>query len=460
MSGAAPGEVQPAARRPARVTLADQPMSVRKVLRTARKNVLELIPDLCTRQPMVSGRLGTRFHFVMDPAAIRRVLTECPDDYPKAAAVINRFRPVLGDSLFVADGEHWQWQRRAAAPAFSARNVLQLSPYVARASERLATRLEARKSTTVDLHAEAVATTFEVIGEVCLSSSDVIDFASVENVFAEFVEDLGTTTLLDLLDVPPWVPRPVRQFKAMKHRRSIRDITEPCIRQRMDGDARDIPDFLDLLMRYHDPETGRRMNPDELRNNLVTFIFAGHETTALALAWSLYLLAFDSEWQDRLRNEARSVLEGRPAGGDDANRLPVTKAVINEALRLYPPAALLARKARRRDKLGGRDVRPGDAIYLPIYALHRNRCIWENPDMFDPGRFLGEGRRNRYAFIPFGGGRRVCIGANFAIMEATLVLATIVSKFRFALESGHDPKPVMILTLRPDGGVRLRVEPV
>jgi cytochrome P450 len=199
------------------------------------------------------------------------------------------------------------------------------------------------------------------------------------------------------------------------------------------------------------------MTDAELRDNLLTFIVAGHETTALTLAWAFYLLAHHPDAQDCARAEAQAVLGGRAAGAADVARLPFVRAVIDEALRLYPPAGLLSRTARERDELAGATILPGDTVMLPVYAIHRHRDRWEAPDAFRPERFLGPPPA-RYAYLPFGVGPRICIGAAFAVQEAVIILATLLARFRFAPVPGRDPRPVMILTLRPEGGVWLTVD--
>jgi cytochrome P450 len=221
-----------------------------------------------------------------------------------------------------------------------------------------------------------------------------------------------------------------------------------------------VPDLLDLLLAGEDPKSGRRMDTGELRDNLLTFIVAGHETTALTLAWSLYLCAFDQGVQERAREEAQQVLEGRAATGEHVARLPFVRQVIEEALRLYPPAGIVSRTAQRADRLCGAEVRPGDTVMIPMYALGRHRALWRDPDRFDPDRFADRKAVDRFAYLPFGDGPRICIGASFALQEAVIILATLLARFRFTPIRGRDPKPVMIITLRPQGGVWLQAEPV
>jgi cytochrome P450 len=202
------------------------------------------------------------------------------------------------------------------------------------------------------------------------------------------------------------------------------------------------------------------MSDAELADNLLTFIVAGHETTALTLGWALYLCAFDPKIQEAARDEARALLQGRTATAEDVANLPLTRQIIDETLRLYPPAALVSRTAKRADTLCGREVRAGDTVMLPIYALHRNALLWDNPDSFAPARFADRKSIERYAYLPFGDGPRVCIGASFALQEAVIILATLLSRFRFTAVPGKSPKPVMILTLRAEGGIWLTVDPL
>ncbi len=240
--------------------------------------------------------------------------------------------------------------------------------------------------------------------------------------------------------------------------RATKRLADRAIDERRAEGAKTPPDLLDLLLAGADPETGRTMTTDELRDNLLTFIVAGHETTALTLSWALYLCAFDPAVQQAARAEAQSVLGDRAATAADVAALPLTRRIVDEALRMYPPAAFLSRTAMAEDELCGREVRRGDTVILPIYALHRHHALWENPDAFDPARFADPKAVPRFHYLPFGDGPRICIGASFALQEAVIILATLLARFRFAPVPGREPKPVMILTLRPEGGVWLMVD--
>ncbi len=444
---------------PVHVPLATQPLGVLGSLKAARSNLLSILPQIAVQQPMVSGRTGIRWHMVMDPTAIRRMLLEKVDDYPKSKATKNILRPAIGDSLFIAEGAHWRWQRRAAAPVFSHRNVMNLAPVMSAAAEHSAERIAQATPAAVDLMEDMVRTTFDVISDVTFSGQDTFDSDAVHRAIDLYIAEAGKISLLDMLGLPDWIPRPGRIMSAGGVTQMKR-VADDAIEARRQRGAGDIPDLLDLLLAGEDPETKRTMNTSELRDNLLTFIVAGHETTALTLAWSLYLCAFDPSVQDRARAEVQSVLKGQTATGEDVQNLPFIRQIIDETLRLYPPAGIISRTAQKADTLCGRDIRPGDTVMIPIYALQRNHLLWDDPDAFRPDRFADRAAIDRYAYLPFGDGPRICIGASFAIQEAVIILATLLARFRFHPVAGRAPDPVMILTLRPNNGVWLTAEPV
>ncbi|MDD9744595.1 MAG: cytochrome P450 [Marinovum algicola] len=446
-------------RLPVHVPLGTRPLGLLASLSAARRNLLSIIPKIATTQPMVSGRTGARWHMVMDPDAIRAMLLERLDDYPKSLVTKNLLRPAIGESLFIAEGAHWRWQRRAAAPVFSHRNVMNLAPIMTAAAERCCARISAAGPRAVNLHDEMVTTTFDVISDVTFSGDSVFDKSGVHRAIDDYIAAAGKISLFDMLGFPDWVPRPGRLLSGNAVRQ-MKSVADSAIDARAARGHDGVPDLLDLLLAGEDPETKRRMSVAELRDNLLTFIVAGHETTALALSWSLYLCAFDQEVQERARAEAQSLLQGRAAGGEDVAELPYVRQIVDEAMRLYPPAGIISRTARKADTLCGREVRPGDTVMVPIYALHRNALLWREPDAFRPERFADRKAVPRYAYLPFGDGPRICIGASFAIQEAVIILATLLSRFRFTPVDGRTPGPVMIITLRPEGGVWLEAEAV
>jgi cytochrome P450 len=220
-------------------------------------------------------------------------------------------------------------------------------------------------------------------------------------------------------------------------------------------------DLLDYMMKAEDAQTGRKMAPKDLLHNMQFFIVAGHETTALTLAWALYLLANDQEAQERARSEATSILgsgsQAKAASAEDIEKAPYIEQVLQETMRLYPPVGFLARKAIKTDQLYDREIRAGDTMFLNIYSLHRHQDLWENPNKFNPNHFAKEKieQRNKFQHVPFGAGPRICVGATFAMMQAHIILMTILSRFKFTPASPK-PTPIMQMTIRPEPGVFLK----
>lgn len=443
---------------PARAPLANKPLGVFGTFKAARQNLLSIIPEIATRQPIVSGKVGIRWHMLMDPDGLRRVLLERLDDYPKSNTTKSLMRPAIGHSMFLAEGAEWRWQRRAAAPVFTHRNISNLAPLMSLAAERAVQRFEGAGKRAVDAYDEMITTTFEVISDVTFSGGS-FDRDEVHQAIEQYINEAGRVSIMDILGFPDWIPRPER----VAGRRKLRDmhgLANSVIEERQNRGSEGVPDLLDLLLEGEDPETKKRMSLDQLRDNLMTFIVAGHETTALTLSWAIYLMARYPEHQKRARQEAQTVLNGRIAGADDVPNLPFIRQVIDETLRLYPAAAIISRTAMAPDTLCGREVRPKDSVIIPIYALHRSHVLWDNPDAFDPSRFENPKSVKRYSYLPFGDGPRICIGASFALQEAVIILASLLSRFEFEMVAGKEPELEMIFTLRPKGGVWVTTKPV
>ena len=445
-------------REPVKVELETRKLSLLQSLRASRQNILSIIPKVATQQKIVSGKTGKRWHMVMDPPTLRHVLLDALDHYPKSVVTKSLLKPAIGESLFIAEGDHWRWQRRTAAPVFTHRNMLALAPIMTRAAERAAARIDdAAGRRAVNMLDEMINTTFDVIADVTFSGDDTFDRAGVHRAIEAYIDEAGRISLFDVLGVPDWIPRPGQVFSAGALRQ-MKAEADRAIDSRTKRRTERPADLLDLLKAGSDPKTGRRMSTAELRDNLLTFIVAGHETTALTLAWALYLVAFDPAIQRSARVEAQRVLGGRAATGADVEHLPMTRMIIDEALRLYPPAGVISRTAQKPDRLCGTDIRPGDTVMVPVYALHRSELLWDEPNAFRPERFEDRKSIDRYAYLPFGDGPRICIGMAFALQEAVIILATLLSRFKFTPVTGKTPKPVMIITLRPEGGVWLEVE--
>ncbi len=442
---------------PVFVDLHSEPMGFFESLKAARRNLLEIIPSVAVKQPIISGKTGVRWHMVMDPGALRYILNERLDDYPKSDVTKRILRPAIGDSLFVAEGAHWRWQRRAASPVFAVRNIDNLAPIMSAVASHCVDRLEHKDGQVVDLYDETVRMTMEVIAEVTFSSGDTLDTDMVGEAVSQYIDRIAKISVLDMMGAPDWIPRPGRVFGPGSLKR-VQQVASRAIAHRTNHGRKDVPDLLDLLMEAEDSETNRSMTPTELRDNVLAFITAGHETTALGLAWALYLLAFDQDVQDKARAEAQDAIGDGVAGATHIPQLGYIRQVIQETLRLYPPAAFLSRTALKNDTICGRDIRAGDTVMLPIYALHRHEMLWDAPNAFDPDRFADEKSIDRYAYLPFGNGPRICIGVEFAMRESQIILATLLSRFRFTLSDKPQPEPHLLMTLRPKGGVHLKVE--
>jgi cytochrome P450 len=307
---------------------------------------------------------------------------------------------------------------------------------------------------------EMLSATFDVICEVALAGRDHFDADAYGAAITRYFLTVGRASLLDFLDAPAWVPRPGAILGQGAVRRMHRMVAEAIAGHRGPAPGA-AADLLDHMLAAEDPATGRRMGPDDLLHNMQFFIVAGHETTALALAWALMLLAHDPEAQERARAEARAAVRGPAARAEELPAAPFVEQVLQETMRLYPPVGLLARNVLAPDELCGRPIRPRETVFLNIWALHRHRLWWDRPELFDPDNFA-PGRvagRDRYLHLPFGAGPRICVGASFAMMQAQIILTTLLARFRFA-PAGPLPRPVMHMTVRPDPGVTLAATPL
>lgn len=437
-----------------------KPLSILQSLRAARRNVLEIIPAIAYQQPIVSGRMGAaRWHMVQDPASLLRIYLDNSANYPKSEVMLRMLRPAIGNSLFNADGSEWRWQRRAVAPVFASRNVAALAPVMTATAERAAQRLSAA-GPDAEILGEMLTATFDVICEVALSGREHFDAKVYGAAIIRYFETAGKASLLDFLRVPSWFPRPgeLLGYRAVQ---TMHDMVAKAIDARRAQATGQADDLLDFMLKASDPETGQTMSAQDVLHNMQFFIVAGHETTALALSWALQLLALYPEIQDEAHAEARSVLGDEPATLAHLENMPLGRRILEEAMRLYPPVGMLAREVLASDRLSGRDIHPNDVIFLPLYALHRHAMLWDNPNAFNPDHFLPEqvAARDRYAYLPFGAGPRVCVGANFAMMQAQIILGTLLARFKFAPGSQALPQPTMLMTVRPDTGINLEVTP-
>ena len=447
-----PAELRPPAPAPRAQALG--PLALLRVL---ARNPLEAWTEAHFEQPVVASGLSIgRVVVVNDPAAIRRVLLENCDNYEKDWLQRRVLSAGLTGGLLTVEDHSWRMQRRALAPLFARKTVLGFSSAMIEAGERLVLRLAQQGSRATDISVEATRATLEVLEHTIFSDGIGRDAEDIRLAMKQYFETIGRIDPFDMLGIPAFVPRPGR-WKLRPMLRVFEFAIDAIIstrRKRLAADPGSVPsDILTLLLEATDPETGEQLSETEVRANILTFIAAGHETTVNCISWSLYLLSQSDEWRERIRAEADRVFDG-PVGGL-ADRLVETRAVIDEANRLYPPITAISRAAKGPDVLAGERIRRGTTVVIAPYVLHRHRALWQRPDSFDPTRFLGESRNaiDRFAYLPFGVGPRICIGATFAIQEASIMVAMIVRNFTFEMTPGHSPWPVQKITLRPDGGL-------
>jgi cytochrome P450 len=424
------------------------------------RNYIESIPRGAYEDGVMRiRRRGADTILVCDPELIGEMLVEKADNFERDNVTMRAFAPTIGrNSLFLAEGAEWRWQRRAVAPIFRHEALMSFVPVFTAMAERRAEQWRATpRGEPVDAAAAMTRTTFDIIVETMLGGSASLDADRYSRAIKESFATIPWHIIYAQLLLPEWMPYPHR-----RRARRARDFLHQEIRRTVEarrGTNATPPDLLDLLLKARDPESGRTMTDEEVMKNLITFITAGHETTSVALTWTLWLLAKDQPTQQRVFDEVSAVAGRGPIGSKEIDRLAFSRQVIQEAMRLFPPAPAISRFAKTAMKLGDMDIGASARVHIPIYALHRNTRLWQNPNAFDPDRFAPDLAKSysRYAFMPFGGGVRICIGASFAMIEAAAILATLIRAFRLHPVPGHKPKPVARVTLRPQGGMPLLV---
>jgi cytochrome P450 len=479
--------------RPPRPTPQPQPLGPIALLRALARNPIECWTRAHFDEPILMGGFPfARVAVVSEPAAVRKVLVEDPADFRKSALERRILSARLRDGLVAADGEQWASQRRMLAPFFGRKMLMQFAPAMAGAAAAVVARWRRSAGEVLECKAEMSALALDALMRSIFHDGLGSDHAAMCAAAADYFAAAGRIDPFDVIGLPDVLPR-VTHWRT---RALLRPFDAAIARRRraLDEHSLEAPrDILGILLAARDPVTGRGMAEAEVKANVLTFFLAGQETTSTALTWALYLLSQSPEWSERVAAEAQRELQGAgsPAEGI-ADRLVETRAVLDEAMRLYPPIVGITRTASRSTQLAGLGVARNTLIVISPYVLHRHRLLWEDPDLFDPARFLdrplvprtsapGPGRRredpgpratdasggrensaakiDRYAYLPFGVGPRMCIGAGFALQEAAIVLATIMGSFKVALAPGQTVWPQQRLTLRPRDPLLLRVAP-
>ena len=439
----------------------DGPANPIRFLLLLRDNQLSVF----SRESFVAEFLQARILFqnfvlVNEPAFIEHILLTNHHNYVKSRLSRQILRPVLGNGLLISEGEFWRRQRRIMAPAFHRQRVALAAGVVVRRARQCVERwrVSHESGQCLDISHEMMSLTMEIVAEALFSSDIADSIDELDRAVKTLIASLGTPNPLDVLGFPEWFPR----WRSRRARSALalldRMIYEIIATRR--GTREVSGDLLGLLLSARDEETGEGMTDTQVRDEVITFFAAGHETTALALTWTLYLLSRHPEIERTLHGEVDRVLAGREATFDDLEALPYTRMVIQEAMRLFPPAFGLSRRALADDQVGEYTIRSGSLVTISPYLTHRNPRLWKDPLRFDPQRFTSDRikARHRFAYLPFGGGPRICIGRGFAMAEACLVLATIARAYRLRTASGHKVEARGRVTLRPRHGLRMTLE--
>jgi cytochrome P450 len=423
-------------------------------------------------EPIVTAQtvLG-RIAVVSDPAGIKQVLVDNATNYHKGPLQRRLLGPGLGQGLLTTEGETWRKQRRALAPLFTPRVVEAFAPAMGKSGQWMVDRwLAQRPGRILDISGEMSRLTLDVLERTLFPDGLARKPGEFGRAVTLYFETIGRVDPLDVLGLPDWVPR-IGRRNAAPALRFFGEAVDAIISARRTAlqtgsqPTEAVPDLLTLLLRAADPDTGHGLSEGEVRANILTFIAAGHETTANTLTWTLFLLSTHPNWRADLEAEVDALLpngsrDGLPAGAGWLERLPLARAIVEEALRLYPPAASLTRQALAADVIAGRRIDKGTIVVVSPWVLHRHRRLWNRPEEFDPSRFLPPARGviERFAYLPFGAGPRICIGASFALQEAIILLAIMVSQFRFELAENAQVMPVQRVTLRPGNGMPMMVK--
>lgn len=440
---------------PPRPVPAPHDMSTFGRMRAIRESGLVNWGEKDYQEDVLIGRfLGHSTFTLNTPATIRHVLIDNYENYVRTPPGIRVLQPILGEGLLLAEGKTWKHQRRTLAPAFTPRAVTTLVPHMRAVIAETLDEFSRRQNTPIDMRETMQRMTLEIAGRTMFSFGMSEHGPTLRNFVIEYAARLARPHLWDLLLPLGW-PSPQDIQRRFFRRRWTRFVRALIAERRAVSRADQAPrDLFDLMVAARDPETGEAFNDDNLIDQVATMILAGHETTATALFWALYLLAQAPAIQDEVASE---VAAARAGGEIDPDKLRFTRAVLDETMRLYPPAYLIARCASGPDVIDGRPVRKGDVVFIAPWLLHRHRKLWRNPDAFVPQRFLDGPPPDRFAYLPFGVGPRICIGAHFALVEATLALADIIGSFHVELIDTAPVIPVGVVTTQPDRSPMFRI---
>jgi cytochrome P450 len=433
-----------------------------QTVRATRGNAFEIIPLEAYQQPYyLSEWLIGKVLILSDPEGVRRVLLDNVANYPKEALGDEFFTAMFGEGLLSAPPAKWRTHRKVMAPSFGTKTVESYAPAMADTTVAFARHWDALpESSEIDIAEEMKSLTLKIICRT-MFSSDAEELSRYAGAALEFAQASMEFGLLDVIPViGPWRIRR-KQDAIREHFKGLDAAIYRLISEREKNRDEAPKDFLTRLIAAKDPDDGVGMSAAEVRDEVVTIFMAGHETTAVTMTWVWYLLSQHPNEEAALHEELDRVLGGRTPTAEDLPNLPYTRMIIEEAMRLYPPApGISIRVAKEADEVSGFKVTPGLAIMIAPWVLHRHRRVWDNPERFEPTRFAKQASegRPRFAYLPFGGGPRICIGATLAITEAILILAVLAQRFRLRLKEGQRIELQTRITLRPKNGIAVHLE--
>ena len=433
-------------------------LTFRQFLGLVRENTVATYPPEAFDEDIIAGRLLWRRRFIInEPSGIRHVLLDNAANYRKSELTRRLLEPGLGRGLLTSEGETWRRHRRIMAPAFDRRSMETYAPIITEVTRELLAQCDVLpNSSEVDVAAAMMHTTLHIISRTMFSANSDEIVELVEGGVKQY-QTAVRPHLLDLLGFPAWF---TNLFSHRKRAVAVFDEFDSTVNQLINDRACEPnnkqTDLLARLVAARDFESGRGMTAKEVRNEVVTIFMAGHETTAQALTWTWYLLSLHPWVEAKLHEELTTVLNGRTPQYEDIANLRYARMVIEESMRLYPPAHTIAREPIAPDYILGHRIPAGALVLIVPWLLHRKASLWDQPHRFNPDRFMTEPAR--FTYIPFGAGQRICIGATFAMTEAILILAMVAQYYRLRLKTGHPIEPQGLITLRPRYGMPMTLE--
>ena len=437
-----------------------KPIGTLDLIFTAYRNPLEIWGVPSYSEPHMTVRsFGVETLIANDPGLVRHIMVDNVKNYVMAPIRQRILRPILRDGLLTAEGDIWKRSRKAMAPVFTPRHIFGFADTMRQSTMDFAARYDTPSEKPVDIAHEMTLLTYDILARTLFSgeiAGDPADFAhQVEILF----ETMGRVDPFDLIGAPAFLPRftQIRGRKALAFFRKIVADTVEARKAKLANKEEAVPnDFLSLLLKVEGPDGLTR---GEIEDNIITFIGAGHETTARALGWTLYLLSQAPEEREKVEAEIDAAWDTLGDAATWLDKLPFTRAAFDEAMRLYPPASALHRMAIADDEYKDLKIKKGTVCVMLPWLIHRHTLLWDEPNAFKPSRFLPENRDklDRYQYIPFGLGPRICIGASFAMQEGVIALACLMKSHRFDLVEGFQPWPVQKLTTQPQGGLPMIV---